>query len=387
MTAPQDERSPTTKALRRLLAPVVGKVEAVRNELAESRRRIDELAARFDQLSRQTERLEAYQQVSRDEVDRAFASLTTELSGSSPDQSPGEILQRRLDHALLHAEALNAETRDRFEQDLAGLRSTVRLAQAVAERAASSGPASPGHAAPRQAAPGTPAPAAPARSFEHPVPSFDLLYRAFEDRHRGEPESIAERQRGDYLEVLTSLPNEDLPIADLGCGRGELVQLLVHEGHAALGVDSNLGQVVDGDAELFAEADLFDWLDAREDASLRAVVAMHVVEHLPLDLQIRLVFEGRRVLADGGLLILETPNTLSISTAATNFWVDPTHQRPVHPLFLEFLAEEAGFRDVASKPLHELPVSFPSSDATADLVADLNSLILGAGDIALMARR
>ena len=121
------------------------------------------------------------------------------------------------------------------------------------------------------------------------------------------------------------------------------MQLLHDAGQRSLGVDSNLSQVVDGDESLFWEDDLFRWLDAQEDASHRALVSMHVVEHLPLDLQIRLVFESRRVLAEGGVLILETPNTLSLSVAASNFWVDPTHLRPVHPAFLEFLSVEAGF--------------------------------------------
>lgn len=384
MTAPAPERRTIVKVVRRLLAPAFTRIDAVRDELAHLHRRWDELAARIDQLSRQTERLEAYQQVSRDEVRDAFASLTTALEGTPPDAPPGEILQRRLDHALLHAEALTDETRRRFERELAELRSAVRLAQALAERATKA-PAPTSQGTAQEPAPGS-APA-PERAFDHPVPSFDLLYRSFEDRHRGDVDMIRERQREDYLDVLAGAPNPELPIADLGCGRGELVGLLAEEGHPVVGVDSNLGQVIDADANLLVEADLFDWLDEQDDASLRAVVAMHVVEHLPLDLQIRLVFESRRVLAEGGLMILETPNTLSLSTAATNFWVDPTHERPVHPSFLEFLAEEAGFEKVHTRLLHELPVSFPSNEATAELVADLQSLILGAGDIALIAQR
>lgn len=371
----------TASSVKRLLSPLTHRLLAVRELVVETRRRLDEVAARVDQLSRQTERLEAYQRVSRDEVTNAFASLTTALSGSSPDQSPGEILQRRLDHALLHAEALTAETRELLGREIADLRGNLRLTQAIAERAAS------GPTAPTAGEAPSPAPAVPARTFEHPVPSFDLLYRSFEDRHRGGVELIRDRQRDDYLEELASLPNPDLPIVDLGCGRGELVQLLVEEGHRAHGVDSNLGQVADGDPELFTEADLFDWLDQQPDASVRAVVSMHVVEHLPLDLQIRLVFEARRVLAEGGLLVLETPNAYSLSTAATNFWVDPTHHRPVHPLFLEFLATEAGFSDVRTRALHEIPARFRGDDEAKELVEDLNSLIFGAGDLALLARR
>ena len=169
--------------------------------------------------------------------------------------------------------------------------------------------------------------------------------------------------------------------------RGELVRLLDADGIAAIGIDSNHGQIADGEDRLFVEMDLFHWLDAQEDSSHRAIVSMHVVEHLPLPLQVRLIFEARRVLAEGGALILETPNALSISTAATNFWVDPTHQRPVHPAFLEFLADEAGFSQIELLPLHQLPVSFRGGEANPELVEDLNSLILGKGDLALIAHR
>ncbi|HEX2575772.1 MAG TPA: class I SAM-dependent methyltransferase, partial [Aquihabitans sp.] len=226
-----------------------------------------------------------------------------------------------------------------------------------------------------------------APAFAHPSPSFDLLYRAFEDRHRGTPADITDRQREDYLALVEGLPHPDLPVADLGCGRGELVRLLDGAGIAAVGVDSNHGQVADGEDRLFAEDDLFRWLDAQDDGSQRAVLAMHVVEHLPLDLQVRLVFEARRVLAEGGLLVLETPNALSIGTAATNFWVDPTHERPVHPAFLEFLADEAGFATTELRPLHEVPLSFRGRDDAPELAADLESLIFGSGDMALLAWR
>ncbi len=99
----------------------------------------------------------------------------------------------------------------------------------------------------------------------------------------------------------------------------------------------------------------------------------------------RLVFEARRVLVEGGLLVLETPNTLSISTAAVNFWVDPTHERPVHPLFLEFLADEAGFAQVETRQLHPLPIGFSGGGSVPELVGELDSLIFGSGDLALVA--
>ncbi|MFH2055588.1 MAG: hypothetical protein ABIJ61_06505, partial [bacterium] len=51
-----------------------------------------------------------------------------------------------------------------------------------------------------------------------------------------------------------------------------------------------------------------------------------------------------RVLKDGGLLILETPNPENLAVATNNFYLDPTHVRPLPPGLLSFLTEFEGFR-------------------------------------------
>lgn len=336
-----------------------------------------------------------HQQQRLDELDRRLTTLDHDLTAARtalrrPDdvQEPypdvTSALQARLDHALLHAEAVATRERERAERELASLRSAVRQTQAMVERAST--PAAPDDepaSAPRTS---RLAPDAP-RPYVHPVPTFDLLYRSFEDAHRGSEDVIRDRLRTDYLDLVRALPASDLPIVDLGCGRGELVHLLRDAGFTAVGIDANAGQLVDTSDGSFVQSDLFDWLDAQPDRSVRAVFALHVIEHLPIDLQVRLMFEARRVLVDGGLVVIETPNALSISTAASNFWVDPTHHRPVHPLLLEFLASEAGLRETRLLPLHPVPVRFRGRDLVPELVDDLDELILGAGDIALIAHR
>ena len=204
-------------------------------------------------------------------------------------------------------------------------------------------------------------------------------------------DEVIQVNEGYYIERVVGPLAPGSVVVDLGCGRGELVEVLTEAGQHALGVDSNTSQVLelvgDAGAGRFIEDDLFHWLDQAADGSCRALVSMHVVEHLPIDLQVRLVFEAHRVLAPGGLLVLETPNTLSLSTAATNFWVDPTHERPVHPLYLEFLAREAGFSSNETRLLHPIDASFPATDGSEELVRALDSLLLGHGDLALVARR
>lgn len=339
----------------------------------ELRRELDELRARHDAAEAQLAALLHERQ-----------QLTGNLGGSS--EIPGglaDALRDRLDHALLHAEALTAEAKAATNRELAALRSTIRQIQAMAATSDEVGDTSAADMATTTRSP---------RHFRNPTPTFDHLYRAFEDRHRGSEAEIRDRTASDYADLLDRLPPSEHPVVDLGCGRGELVRAVAARGIPVVGVDSNLGQLVaagddSGEQARFVQADLFEWMDEQPDASCRAVFSLHVIEHVPIELQVRLVFEAHRILADGGVLVVETPNAQSLSTAATNFWVDPTHERPIHPLLLEFLAGEAGFVDVELRPLHPVPLAFRGDERAPELVADLNSLVFGHGDIALVAWR
>lgn len=411
MTNPTHPREVARRAGRAALGPLTGRLAQLREQVLRTQAEqadladtVAQLAAAVEQQGAAIERLDSYIDTAVDEMyaeagrlqeaSDALGSILDELGVDDGEPSPGIALRDRFDHALLHAQAIGEEVRNDLGPQIGELRAGTRLTQSLVERAlvATSTPADTAERADAATVSDVGAPTARADApvadrFDHPVPTFDLLYRAFEDRHRGSLEEISRRQRQDYLDLLLELPNDELPIADLGCGRGELVRLLAHRGQAAVGVDVNTGQVADDDGQLLVEDDLFHWLDRQPDESLRAVVSAHVVEHLPTDLQIRLVFEAYRVLAPGGMLILETPNALSISTAATNFWVDPTHERPVHPLFLEFLAHEAGFDKTDRLLLHPVALAFGSTGAEPELVNDLNSLIFGHGDVAFVARR
>jgi hypothetical protein len=399
----QQSKSVLRRVVGRAIAPITARLDAQQQHVTALHRNQEELSARIEQLSRANDRLVAHLDRFREEIRAEFGevvdvaagarSIVSAMAPSGEPQLAGPVLADRLDRLT---ESVDRVTRLELtvNRSIAEVRSSMRLTQAMVEQFVPSG--EPGDVAVPTERDGDagaarpvvrPAAAEPSVRFAHPVPSFDLIYRTFENRHRGTLEAIQERQEADYLELLLKLPNSDLPIADLGCGRGELVDMLTTAGQRAIGVDSNLGQLVGQTGAELVQQDLFHWLDEQPDSSVRAITSLHVVEHLPLDLQVRLVFEARRVLVDGGLLILETPNTLSISVAASNFWVDPTHQRPVHPLFLELLAEEAGFAEVETRLLHETGMSFRGRDVVPELVDDLNSLILGAGDLALVARR
>ena len=165
-------------------------------------------------------------------------------------------------------------------------------------------------------------------------------YLELEARFRGTEAEIAERLRH-YLPFLAGKGE----VLDLGCGRGEALAVLAEHDIPARGVDASAAMVAEclGKGLRAANADLFEALAGTPAGALGGVVSFHVIEHLPPAAVERLVRLAWRALAAGGVLVLETPNPLSLVVAARNFWIDPTHRRPVHPDTLRFLYEAAGF--------------------------------------------
>jgi len=184
------------------------------------------------------------------------------------------------------------------------------------------------------------------------------FYRAFEDRHRGGRELIKSRLAA-YLPFLAPLSSLSVPptALDLGCGRGEWLELLGEHGFSAHGVDLDDGMLAacrERGLDV-ATRDALSALRAAPDASLALVSAFHLVEHIPFGDVHALVAEALRVLRPGGLLILETPNPENLVVGASNFYTDPSHLRPIPPLLLDFAVEFAGFARHKIVRLQEAP--------------------------------
>ena len=174
-------------------------------------------------------------------------------------------------------------------------------------------------------------------------------YVEFEQRFRG-TESEIEIRISRYLEYLQGKSR----VLDLGCGRGEALEFLQNNGIANCGIDSSAEMIkICREKGLEAkQGDLLEELAALDEESLGGIVSFHVIEHLPPEAVARLVRLAWRALTPSGVLILETPNPLALVVGARNFWLDPTHLRPVHPDGLELLFSQVGFVDVEMIPLH-----------------------------------
>ncbi|WP_232456441.1 methyltransferase domain-containing protein [Burkholderia ubonensis] len=186
----------------------------------------------------------------------------------------------------------------------------------------------------------------------------DSFYRAFEDQHRGARELIKSRlaKYQPFIAPLATL-HPGGKTFDLGCGRGEWLELMVEAGFSPVGVDLD-ADMLEACRERGLPAfqgDAIEHLAALDSNSHVLVSAFHVVEHVSFEQVRRIVSETLRVLKPGGLLILETPNPENIVVAGCNFYLDPSHKQPIPSELLSFVAEHAGFARVKLLRLQQNP--------------------------------
>ena len=178
----------------------------------------------------------------------------------------------------------------------------------------------------------------------------DYSYLLLENRFRGGEDEIRERLRA-YLPIFqtgtiggVSCVATTGPILEIGAGRGELQLLLKEAGVASYGVDFDAAMVARCQSlglDVRQENGI-EHLRALADRSLGGVIAVQVVEHLPIAVLRELLALCNRKVEQGGRIVFETINTASMVALAHNYFRDPTHEWPLHPETMRYLVELAG---------------------------------------------
>lgn len=229
-------------------------------------------------------------------------------------------------------------------------------------------------------------PAQPLRQEE--LHNMDALYAALEDEFRGSRQLIKDRLSV-YLPKLTEadIGSASMPILDVGCGRGEWLELLRERQLQAAGIELNrvtLAMCRERGLPVM-EAEAVEYLRSLPEASLGAVTAFHVIEHLAWPQLVDLVDAARRALKPGGIAIFETPNPNNVFTSSRNFYLDPTHRHPIPVALGRFLAESRGFERVEILELHPWPVEhYVDTSAAGDAAARFNECFYGPQDYAII---
>jgi len=211
------------------------------------------------------------------------------------------------------------------------------------------------------------------------------FYRAFEDRHRGSRELIKSRLAV-YLPFVLPLKHfyPDGVGVDLGCGRGEWLELMQDNGLNVQGIDLDQG-MLEAAQKLglnAKQADAIEYLQTLASESQTMVSGFHLAEHLPFEVLQILIQQALRVLKPGGLMILETPNPENIVVGTANFYLDPTHHQPIPSLLLSFMVEHAGFETTKILRLQE-----PANVARSDSLTLLDVLCGVSPDYAVVGQK
>lgn len=263
--------------------------------------------------------------------------------------------EARYDAAVERLAASHADLRATFAAVHQAQRSLKRALEGALEQArvapAQALPpsaADPAHATPVQP-PAATAPTAPEVSegegFQQAAATTVDAYKyvGFEERFRGSQQEIRQRM-ADYLPLFAGAHD----VLDLGCGRGEFLDLLREHGVEARGLDLNREMV-----ELCRErglrveqGDAVSYLESLPDASLGGLIAAQVVEHLQPDYLLRMLDLSSQKLRPGSTIVLETINPACWFAFFSSYIRDLTHVRPVHPDTIAYYLQASGFQQV-----------------------------------------
>lgn len=211
-------------------------------------------------------------------------------------------------------------------------------------------------------------------------PLRDWHYAAFENRHRGKEEEV-KKQQSQFLPYF----KDKGKVLDLGCGRGEFLDLCRDNGIDAQGIDMNEQMVeICRDKGLDCQkGDILEALSRLQDQTLGGIFSSQVIEHLAPEPLKKLIELAYFKLEQHGAAVFETINPASVFALVQIYFLDLSHQKPIHPQTLKFLLESSGFQDVEIKysdpfgpeQLQTLPASDEAASIMNRNIDKLNNLL------------
>jgi SAM-dependent methyltransferase len=224
-------------------------------------------------------------------------------------------------------------------------------------------------------------------------------YISFEERFRGSRERIKTQQLH-FLQYFMNCSR----VLDIGCGRGEFLEILKEHDIGSFGID------IDEDMVAFCrshhldvtQADALSFLEKMEDESLDGIFIDQVVEHLDPGYLVKMIALCYRKLTFGSYIVIETINSLSL-VSFFNFYLDITHNKPIHPFTLKFLVGSVGFKEdeiqyyspiPAEDKLRKISLNETIHEREQKIIEDynfnvdmLNLLLWGPMDYAIIAKK
>jgi 2-polyprenyl-3-methyl-5-hydroxy-6-metoxy-1,4-benzoquinol methylase len=213
----------------------------------------------------------------------------------------------------------------------------------------------------------------------------------FQRRFRGSDEEI-QRSQAPYVAYFPS-SSEPGVIVDIGCGRGEMMELLKKDGHEVFGIDTDPRMVKCCESRGLAALvdDGNHYLAGLAEGELKGIFCAQVVEHMTTRRLEQFIQLSLRALRPSGVLVIETINPRSSFALGNHFYADTTHVRPVHPETLRFLCEQFGFTTVrlterSPHPSLGLASELPE-DSVGEAVGTLLKSVFGYQDYVIVATK
>lgn len=187
----------------------------------------------------------------------------------------------------------------------------------------------------------------------------NIDYFLFENKFRGNEKKVKESQSM-YLKFFTNQQN----VLDIGCGRGEFLELLSENNINAVGIDTynDFVEYCKEKGLNVYNIDALQYLNSIPDNSVGGIFLGQVIEHLDKSYLLKLLQISYKKLRNGAFFVAETPNPTMLSTFTNAFYVDLSHNKPVHPETMKFLLSYYGYKEIgivfneASKINYKLPL-------------------------------